>query len=54
MDNYTKIMQMSKDELAKFLFDISRPFISDAPMEARKELYTTYRNYLDMEATDGR
>lgn len=50
MDNYTKIMQMSKDELAKFLFDISRPFISDAPMEVRKELYTTYRNYLDMEA----
>ena len=49
MDNYTKIMQMSKDELAKFLFDISRPFIGDAPMEARKELYTTYREYLDME-----
>ena len=52
MDNYTKIMQMSKDELAKLLFDIARPLIGDAPMEVRKELYIAYRNYLDMEAEE--
>lgn len=50
MDNYTKIKNMSRDEIAKLLFDITRPFLGDAPMEVRKELYTTYRSYLDMEA----
>jgi hypothetical protein len=54
MDNYTKIKNMSRDEMAKLLFDVVRPFISEYPMEARKELYTTYRNYLDMEAANDR
>ena len=50
MDNYTKIKNMSKEDMAKILFDVARPFIGDWPMEQRKELYIAYRNYLDMEA----
>lgn len=52
MDNYTKIKNMSKDEMAKLLFDVARPFITERSMEERKELYTAYRNFLDMEAEE--
>ena len=50
MDNYTKIKLMSREEIAVLLFATVRPFVEEYSVDQRKELYTAYRKFLDMEA----